>query len=112
MASRWYILARLRSVLIFINEAIRSTLSTSYRLAGCTVADDEEYGLASVAVAALGRFVPDRNCKDTKFSRNCVWFVRKHWEDLSFVVLNFLRKQTKIIYGFFFKITIKPKLYY
>ena len=40
----------------------------------------------------------DRNCKDTKFSRNCVWFVRKHWEDLSFVVLNFLRKQIKIIY--------------
>ena len=21
----------------------------------------------------------DRNYKDTKFSRNCVWFVRKHW---------------------------------
>ena len=34
----------------------------------------------------------DRNWKDTKFSRNCVWFVRKHGEDLSFVVLNFLRK--------------------
>ena len=42
--------------------------------------------------------IMDGNCKDTKFSRNCVWFVRKHWEDLSFVVLNFLRKQTKIIY--------------
>ena len=37
-------------------------------------------------------------CVCVKFSRNCVWFVRKHWEDLSFVVLNFLMKQTKIIY--------------
>ena len=37
-------------------------------------------------------------CVCVKFSRNCVWFVRKHWEDLSSVVLNFLRKQTKIIY--------------
>ena len=22
--------------------------------------------------------IMDGNCKDTKFSRNCVWFVRKH----------------------------------
>ena len=98
MASGWYILARLRyAVLISVNKAVRSSLSTSYKLAGCTAAN-EEYGLASVVVAALGSFVPNRNCKDTKFSRNCVWVVRKHWEDLSFVVLNFLRKQTKIIY--------------
>ena len=42
----------------------------------------------------------DRNCKDTKFSRNCVWFVRKHWEDLSFVLFSvkFSHEHTKVIY--------------
>ncbi|KAK7842448.1 hypothetical protein CFP56_014006 [Quercus suber] len=51
MASGWNILARLRyAVLISVNEAVRSTLSTSYRLTRCTGAD-EEYGLTSIAVA-------------------------------------------------------------
>ena len=42
----------------------------------------------------------DRNCKDSKFSRNCVWFVRKHWEDLSFVLFSvkFSHEHTKVIY--------------
>ena len=69
MASGWYILAKLRyAILISINEAVRSTLSTSHRLAECTDAD-EEYGLASVAVAAYAlidrleevNLVPTRN---------------------------------------------------
>ena len=34
--------------------------------------------------------ISDRNCKDTKLSRNCVRFVRKHKDELSFVVLNHL----------------------
>ena len=83
----------------------------AHRAIGClTSIASAMFGLAALIPCrlALGRIDSDKIENENKNNDASVegmgietvkilnW--RKHWEDLSFAVLNFLRKQTKIIY--------------